>query len=211
MRTRKTPRPLRHGTRLDHAKQMGHTMKTTIIRAVAALSLAAAALMAPTAANAYTDAGAIVANPATLPAGDVTTFTTPGTPFVGDEDVLISVTGINASGITLASAKVETNTSLRGKSSNGSLRVPVKMPANGKGSYDFTFTGASSGHVLHATVTLTTADSGSASNPSKGGLAVTGVDGGAATGLWIGGGALVLAGGAVAIGASVRRRRRVEA
>ena len=48
-------------------------MKTTIIRAVVALSLAAAALMAPTAANAYTDPAVITVSPSVLTVGDTAT------------------------------------------------------------------------------------------------------------------------------------------
>lgn len=184
---------------------MGHTMKTKIIRAVAALSLAAAALMAPTAANAYTDPAAITVTPSVAAPGGVATFTTDRAAYQGNEDIVISVTGGAANSITLASVATETNKSLRSKAVNGYLKTPVRFPSNAKGVYNFTFTGATSGVVLHASVTVTQA--GSSTSPAKGGLAVTGFDAGSTAGLWVAGGALAVAGGAVAIGAAVRRRR----
>ncbi len=189
--------------RLDHAKQMGHTMKTTIIRAVAALSLAAAALMAPTAANAYTDPAPVSVSPSVTTAGGVATFTTNTAVFTGNEDIVISVTGAAANSITLASVAIETNNSLRSKAVNGTLQTKVRFPATAKGTYNFTFTGAQSGVVLHSSVTV----SGSPSAPSKGGLAVTGFDASSTTGLWLAGGALLAGGAAVGIGSVVRRRR----
>ncbi|PTT22303.1 hypothetical protein DBR36_02255 [Microbacterium sp. HMWF026] len=183
---------------------MGHTMKTTILRAIAALSIAAAAVLAPTAANAstYPDPVVVVATPPVIPAGGQTVFTTNRPALQGDEDVVISVTGANANGIALASV-VQTNTSLRSKAVNGSLRVPVTFPQNASGRYDFTFTGARSGTVLRGSVTVT----GSPSSPAKGGLAVTGFDAGNTTGIWLADAGLVVAGTAVAVGATVRRRR----
>ncbi|WP_144782823.1 hypothetical protein [Microbacterium sp. BH-3-3-3] len=177
-------------------------MKTTIIRAVAALSLAAAALLVPATANAYTDPAVVTATPAVVAPGGQTTFTTSSAPYQGDEEVLISVTGVNANGVTLASV-VQTNNSLRTKAVNGKLMVPVKLPANATGTYNLTFTGTKSGIVLRSTITV----AGSSSTPAKGGLAITGFDAGSTAGLWIAGGGLVVAGGAVAVGVLVRRRR----
>lgn len=184
---------------------MGHTMKTTIIRAVAALSLAAAALMAPTAANAYTDPAVIAVTPSVAAPGGVATFTTDRAPFQGDEDIVISVTGGAANSITLASVATETNNSLRSKAVDGYLKTTVRFPSNAKGVYNFTFTGATSGVVLHSSVTVN--QPGSITSPAKGGLAVTGFDAGSTTGLWVVGGSLVIGGGAVALGAVARRRR----
>lgn len=205
---RKTPPwsgAVRFDHRLDHAKQMGHTMKTTIIRAVAALSLAAAALLTPTAANAYTDPSAVSVTPSTVAPNGTATFTTDRPIFDGDEDVAISVTGVAAKGITLASIASETNDSLRTKAVGGNLRTPVHFPANAKGVYTLTFTGARSGIVLHSSVTITPV--GAPSAPAQGGLAVTGFDAGSTTGLWLTGAAFLVGGSAVGIGAVVRRRR----
>ena len=187
---------------------MGHTMKTKIVRAVVALSLAAAALMAPTAANAYTDPAVISVSPSVAAPGGVATFTTDRAAYQGDEEIIVSVTGGAAKSITLASVATETNDSLRSRAVNGYLKTPVRFPGNAKGVYYFTFTGATSGLVLHSSVTVTPA--GSSTSPAKGGLAVTGFDADNTAGLWIAGGALVLAGGAVAVGTVVRRRRSAQ-
>lgn len=180
-------------------------MKTTMIRAVAALSLAAAALMAPAAAHAYTDPVVVSVSPSSVAPGGVATFTTPQTSFDADETIAISITGVNASGATLASVAVQTNDSLRTKAVDGRLNVPITLPSNASGTYYLTFTGLTSERVLHSSITV--AAVGSPAHPSKGGLAVTGIDAGATAGIWIAGAGLVAAGGAVAVGAAVRRRR----
>lgn len=185
-------------------------MKITILRAAAAISLAAAALMAPTAASAYVDPAAVVATPSTITPGQSSTFTTTGAPFSGDEDVLISITGENASGATLGMVKaaVETNTTLRTRAKAGALAVPIAFPANAVGTYDLTFTGQTSGKVVHAQVLVSSGSSAPTTPPSPNGLAKTGIDDGATAGLWVAGGALILAGAAVGVGAAARRRRR---
>lgn len=180
-------------------------MKTTIIRAVAALSLAAAALMAPTAANAYTDPAVITVSPSVLTVGDTATFTTSGAPFEGDEQILISITGAAANSVTLASVATETNNSLRTQAVAGALRTRITFPAPTKGVYSLTFTGAKSGVVLHSSVTVNPV--GAPTAPAKGGLAVTGFDAGSTTGLWLTGAALLVGGAAVGIGTVARRRR----
>ncbi|MDQ1123301.1 hypothetical protein [Microbacterium trichothecenolyticum] len=182
-------------------------MKTTMIRAVAALSLAAAALMAPTAANAYTDPAPVSVSPSTATPGGTVIFTTTQAPFQGSEQIAISINGANANSVTLGSVAAQTNNSLSTAADNGKLNVKIKLPSNASGTYYLTFTGQTSKTVLHASLVVSPANS--ASNPAKGGLAVTGFDAGRTTGLWVAGGALVAAGGAVAIGTIVRRRRRV--
>jgi len=188
-------------------------MKITILRAAAAISLAAAALLAPTAANAYVDPSAVVVTPSTIAPGQSATFTTNGAPFTGDEDVVISVTGENASGATLGMVKagVETNTALRTRAKAGKLAVPIAFPANAVGTYDLTFTGQTSGKVVRAQVFVSSASSAPTTPPSPNGLAKTGIDDGVTAALWVAGGALILAGAAVGVGAAARRRRRVTA
>ncbi len=188
-------------------------MKNTILRAAAAISLAAAAVMAPTVANAYVDPSAAIATPSTITPGQASTFTTNGAPFTGDEEVLISITGENASGATLGMVKaaVETNTTLRTHAKAGALAVPITFPSNASGTYTLTFTGATSGTVIRAQVTVSSASATPSTPPSTGGLAKTGIDSGSMTGLWIAGGALVVAGTAVGTGAVLRRRRHATA
>jgi len=180
-------------------------MKTTILRAAAALSLAAVALLAPTAANAYVDPSAAIATPSTIAPGQTSTFTTNGAPFTNDEDILISITGENASGATLGMVKtaIETNTVLHTRAKAGALDVPIAFPSNAIGTYDLTFTGTVSGKVLHARVVV----SKESASPAANTLAKTGIDGGTTAGLWIAGGALIITGAAVGVGAVLRRRR----
>ncbi|MDF2664164.1 MAG: in-like serine protease [Microbacterium sp.] len=184
-------------------------MKTTILRAAAALSLAAVALLAPTAANAYVDPSAAIATPSTIAPGQTSTFTTNGAPFTDDEDVLISITGENASGATLGMVKtaIETNTVLRTRAKAGALAVPIVFPSNAIGTYDLTFTGTVSGKVLHARVVVSKESASPSTPPSTSTLAKTGIDGGTTAGLWIAGGALIVTGAAVGVGAVLRRRR----
>lgn len=179
-------------------------MKSSILRAAAALSLAAAAFLAPTAANAYTDPFVVVATPSTFAAGNVSVFTTDEAPFQGDEEIAISVTGENANGVTLGVVKAvrETSTSLRTRGVAGKLNVPLRFPSTASGRYDLTFTGLTSGVVAHASVFVTAPTS-----PSTGGLAVTGSDPGSTVGLWVAGGALVATGTVLGVGAAARRRR----
>lgn len=188
------------------ATEMGPTMKNTILRAAAALSLAAIALMAPTAANAYTDPAVVIATPSTITAGSTSTFTTDLAPYDASEEILISITGENAGGAKLAMVKtaVETNATLRTRAVQGKLNVPIAFPSNGIGTYDLTFTGVTSKVVLHSRITVVAPGT---KTPSKAGLAVTGIASDDTVGLWIAGGALVVAGAAVGIGATVRRRR----
>jgi len=188
-------------------------MKKTILRAAAALSLAAAALMAPTTANAYVDPTAVVATPSTITPGQSSTFTTRDAPFDNNEEVLISITGNNANSAKLAMVKtaMETNTSLRTRAQTGKLNVAVAFPADASGTYNLTFTGSVSGTVRHAQVVIGSTGPTPSTPPAKGGLATTGVDGGATTGLWIAGGSLIAAGAAVGVGAVTRRRRQTSA
>lgn len=189
-------------------------MKNTLLRAAAAVSLAAAVLLAPTAANAYVDPSSIVATPSTIAPGESSTFTTPGNPYTANEDVLISITGEAATGATLGMVKtaVETNSSLRTTAdAAGKLNVRIAFPSNGIGTYNLTFTGATSGKVLHSQVLVVKASPAPTTPPASAGLAKTGIDGGATAGLWIAGGALVATGAAVGIGAVLRRRRQTAA
>ena len=181
-------------------------MKNSILRAAAALTLAAVALTTPTTANAYVDPAVIIATPSTIASGGTSTFTTDLAPYSGSEEILITITGENANGAKLAMIRtaIETNSSLRTRAVNGKLNVPIAFPANATGAYDLTFTGVTSKVVLKSRITIVPPGT---TPPSKAGLAVTGIDSGSTVGLWLAGGALMLAGAAVGIGAAVRRRR----
>jgi LPXTG-motif cell wall-anchored protein len=187
---------------------MGATMKNNkLVRFAAALSLAAAATLAvPSVANAYVDPAAPV-----VIQNNTAQISVPSGTFSGNETVGITVTGENASAITTAMVKlaVETNSSLRTQASNGAVNVALKFPADASGTYNVTLVGLTSGRSVSRTVaTAVASGSGSTGTGSTGsGLPATGLDSGSLLGLWVGGGALVLAGGAIAVGATVRRQR----
>lgn len=186
---------------------MGATMKNKFVRLTAALAIAAgAALAVPTAANAYPDPPTAEVSGLVVPGG-VVTLTSPADYFVGNEAVGITITGESANGITLGMLKmaIETNSSLRAQAVDGDLSVNLRFPTSAAGTYDVTFVGLESGRTL--TGTVTTAAAGGGSNAGGSGLPATGLDSGSLLGLWVGGGALVLAGGAIAVGTTVRRHR----
>lgn len=180
-------------------------MKLTIARTAAAITLAAAATFAlPLAANAdtYPSAGdATVSAPTVAPGGTFTFSVAPGT-FVPGEPVSISLTGENASGATLAvvQAVVQTqNFAPVTATTAGGLSQAIKLPANASGTYTISATSPSLPAGVSASITIAGAGS----------LPATGVDSASLLGLWVGGGALVLAGGAVAVGAAVHRQRKM--
>lgn len=121
--------------------------------------------------------------------------------FLPGEDVSVSLTGAFAMDATIASAAdVETQTVTRTADADGNLTVTITLPANAYGTYTVTATGLESGVVLSETFTI--------AGGGGGGLAATGA--GDLTGLWVGGGALVLAGGAIVVATAVRRSRQNE-
>ncbi len=200
------------------SNQMGATMTNKLVRASAALALAAGlALAVPTAANAYTDPVVAETTGSAGPNGTLGVSIPAGT-MAANEAVGLSVTGESALGITTAIVKtaVETNSSLRTQAdASGAVAVNLKFPATASGAYSITLVGLESGRSVSlvagdATGAGTgTGTGGSGSNAS--GLPATGLDSGSLLGLWVGGGALVLAGGAIAVGTTVRRARNAAA
>ncbi|TXK15390.1 LPXTG cell wall anchor domain-containing protein [Microbacterium saccharophilum] len=178
-------------------------MKLRLPQAVATVALAAGLVFAPIAANATTY------NP-TVPSGSTVTIA-PGAPvtitftgFAPNELVRFFLTGENASGATLAAAKFvyQTNVPIGSKTATaaGAVAPTVTLPSNATGSYTLTATGATSTASATATITVAAASGGST-------LPNTGGDSGQLLGLWIGGGALLLAGGGIAVATTVRRQR----
>jgi len=180
-------------------------MKLRFIKAAAATAIAAAAVLAvPVAANAYPAADPDIAVSGTLTPGSTVTVTAePGT-FVAGETVTIFLSGESASGASLAFVKFayEANANLgtTTAAADGALATGIKLPSNASGEYTVTAVGASG---ATATTSFTISATGSGT-----GLPDTGGDSGALLGLWIGGGALVLAGTGVAVASTVRRQRQ---
>ncbi|BDV29751.1 hypothetical protein [Microbacterium terricola] len=175
------------------------------LKAFAAATLLAAALVAtPMVANAATDEGY---PPSSTVNGSVTvapggTVTVPFTGFEPNEGVSFTLTGENASGATLAFVKfavVTADLGTKDADASGAVSATVTLPSNASGDYTLQATGEVSGAA--DPVILST-------GVATGELGATGVDGNALLGLWIGGGALVLAGASIAVAGTVRRQRQ---
>lgn len=175
-------------------------MKLRLLQTAAAVTLAAGAIFAPVAANAYApdaEDGSVV-----VTAGGTVTVTF--TDFAPNEDVQFFLSGENASGASLAFVKFafESNVLIGTKTATGSGSVSpaVTLPSNASGTYTLAAVGTDSGETADATITVAAA----AGDPT---LPATGGDSGQLLGLWIGGGALLLAGGGIAVATTVRRQR----
>lgn len=131
--------------------------------------------------------------------------------FEPSEDVSVSLTGAFALSATIASASdIETQTVMRTADANGSVVVSITLPDNAYGTYTVTATGLESGAAVGETFNIGGGPAGGAAagGGAGGGLAATGSSD--LTGLWVGGGALVLAGGAIVVATAVRRSRQNE-
>ncbi len=191
--------------------------RSKLAKTAAVLSLAAAAtLAAPGIANAYVapEPGASVSSSVVAPGGTVTFAAIPGT-FEGGEPVTISLSGENASGASLAmirpAAVQRQELGTREAQADGSLAgVDIKLPENASGTYEVLATSPSVPEGVTASFTVETAGATTSNrDDAAAALPATGGDGGALLGLWVAGGALVMAGGAIAVGSSVRRHRQM--
>lgn len=185
-------------------------MKLSLLRGAAAAAIAAAAFLAvPTAAQATPTYPETPAPGVTAPVG------VPAGVFLPGEDVDVLLSGEDANfasvavvrGAYVANANIGTVTS----EDDGSLNHAITYPSTATGAYVVTHV-SESGRTYTQTVTPAaggTGGGGTGGGDTSGpGLAVTGMDSSSLLGLWVGGGALVLAGGAVAVAAAVRRQRQ---
>ncbi|MDE0545351.1 cell wall protein [Microbacterium sp. C7(2022)] len=179
--------------------------RTRLARAAAGAALAGAFTLAgPAVAQAstiYPPAGSCTATPTTTSAGGTVQFECAEGTFSGDEEVTITVTGENGGSATIGMVRtaISTVSDTAPSEADGSLAaLPITFPTDASGTYNIAAVSPTSAGGT-ATVTVTTDSSG---------LPVTGLDSGTMMGLWIGGGALLLAGGALAITAVARRRAR---
>jgi LPXTG-motif cell wall-anchored protein len=174
---------------------------------IAAFALALIALFAvPTAANAagYVPQSSITVTDSTPAPGVPTTISFAAGAFLGSENVVFTLTGENAVGATLASFKAVVNTKSITKvaAASGSTSLVVTLPLNAVGTYTVTATGATSGNVATAALTVTPAVGSSSALPH------TGSD---VSGLlfWAAGGILLLVAGLVVVLTVVRRQRAI--
>lgn len=182
---------------------MKHSFRIT---AVAAL-VAASALALPTAAQAdtiYPPSNACSVVPAVITPGATVTFNCSNGTFSPGEFVTVTVEGNTPADVGFIKFAVTSSGSTT-SSAAGSISVPIAFPSNASGNYNIAASSATSAGGA------ATASIGSTAGGGSGSLPATGVDSGSLLGLWVGGGALVLAGGAVALAASVRRNRKEHA
>lgn len=189
--------------------------RSKLVKTAAALTLAAAATLAvPSVANAYVptpEPGAAVSSSTVATGGAVSFFVAPGT-FQPGETVTIYLSGENAAGASLAMIRVAAverqELGVREANDDGSLpAVDIKLPANASGTYEVLATSPSLPDGVTASFRVS-ADAGAGDRTdTTAALPPTGFDGGSLLGVWVGGGILVLAGGAIAVGASIHRGR----
>ncbi|SFI56025.1 MULTISPECIES: hypothetical protein [Microbacterium] len=172
--------------------------------ALAAAVVVGSALALPQAAVAagviYPPSDACSVSPSAAGANETLDFSCGGATFGANETVTITVTGENGAGASFAFVKfaVSTGSTVRTSTATGALApVSITLPSNASGVYNIeAISATSAGGVASATVA------------ADGQLPVTGGDSTQLLGLWIGGGALVVAGAAIAIATAVRRSRR---
>ncbi|BDV29757.1 cell wall protein [Microbacterium terricola] len=163
-----------------------------------------AAVSAPAAANAslrYPPSGSCSVDTTTTTAGGSVEFSCVGDTFGPDDTVTVTLTGENGEDASFAFVHfaVSTGSTTRTATADGALEpVTVTLPAEASGVYNIEAISSSSAGGT-ASVTVGTSD-----DP----LAGTGGDSAALLGVWIGGGALVLAGVAIIALTAARRARR---
>jgi hypothetical protein len=182
---------------------MKHTIRMT---AVAAL-VAASALALPAAAQAdtiYPPSNACSVVPTVITPGATVTFNCVNGTFSPGEFVSVTVEGNTNASVGFLKFAVTSSGSTT-SSAAGAISVPITFPSNASGNYNIAAVSATSAGGTSTVSVSTTTGSGTGSLPA------TGVDSSSLLGLWVGGGALVLAGGAVALTAAVRRNRKEHA
>ncbi|WP_405371707.1 MULTISPECIES: cell wall protein [unclassified Microbacterium] len=135
-------------------------------------------------------------------AGDTITFECDDRTFGANERVTITVTGENGAGATFAMVRtaISTGSTVRESDASGALApVEITLPSDARGVYNIAAVSATSAGGT-ASAVVTSSDEGSI-------LPISGFDSNQLLGLWIGGGALILA-GAVIVGAAALRRHR---
>jgi len=184
-------------------------MKNKLLKAGVIASIAAgAAFLAPAAAQAatiYPPSNACSISPATITPGGTVDFSCGAGTFSANENVTITVTGEDGANVKIGFVKfaVSTASGTATSTSDGALAaVSLAFPSDASGTYNIAAVSATSaGGTASASVAAASGGGGTV-------LPVTGMDSSQLLGFWIGGGALVLAGGALTVAASVRRNRK---
>lgn len=160
-----------------------------------------AAPLTASAAEIYPPSDACSTSPATTtPAAKITFRCESGT-FGASEPVTITITGENGTAATFGFARlaVSTGSIVRASTAAGALEsVSIALPSDARGVYNIeAFSASSVGGAASVSITA-----------ENGTLPVTGTDAAGLVGLWVGAGALVLAGGVLVGASAVRRARR---
>lgn len=187
-------------------------MKRIFLKATASTALVAGALFitpAVASAETYTPPASGIVSSSTVEPGGVVSFSVPAGVFEPGETISISLTGENALGATLGFVKFAVETKSLGtvpaNTGGGVDPARITLPSNASGRYTILATSPSNPTGVAAYITI----SGSGVSDDDD-LAATGLDNAALLPLWIGGGALVLAGGGLAVATTVRRNRKQE-
>ncbi|EXJ51152.1 cell wall protein [Microbacterium sp. MRS-1] len=173
-----------------------------LARAAGAALVGVVLALAPNAAHAstiYPPVDSCTTSPASITAGGTLSFSCAERTFGADEPVTITVTGHDGANTSFAMVHlgISTGSTTRTSDANGALgEVRIVLPATASGVYNIAAISRSSAGGT-ASASITGAD----------GLPRTGGDSGQLVGVWVGGGALVLAGAVVLVALAVRRRR----
>ncbi|WP_404431326.1 LPXTG cell wall anchor domain-containing protein [Microbacterium lacus] len=172
------------------------------IRISAAVALAAAAILAPAAAQAviYPPSGACTVTPATVTPGGTVAFECDDETFGATESVTITVEGATGATVGFVKFAVTSSGGATSTASGALAPVDIAFPSDASGVYNISAVSETSSGGT-SSVSVTSGSTGGGSLPA------TGADNSALLGVWVGGGALVLAGGALAVAATVRRNR----
>lgn len=174
-----------------------NTARTTWAAAVVAAAMLLGAPAAASASTIYPPSDACTTSPATITPGGVIAFSCGAATFSSNETVTITVTGENGSAAQIGMVRfaISTASGTAQSGADGSLGpIPITLPSNASGTYNIAAVSPTSAGGTSA-ASIATAD---------GDLATTGGSG-SMLGLWVGGGALALAG--VALGAAALARR----
>lgn len=173
-------------------------MSHRLPRIVAALLLAAVMALGAAPAHAYPPDDAVRVSTTSVDPGGTVRLSVIDEVFEPGEQLTITVRGEQASGVVFGAVRtaVETSTyaGARANERGGLDPLTVRFPTDAAGAYTIAvFSASSPGDTVTVTV---------------GALSVTGMNAQSLLGLWVGGGALVLAGVVVLTAALVARRRR---
>lgn len=169
----------------------------------------ASALALPAAAHAaavYPPAGSCAVTPATVTPGGILSLSCDAGTFSANETVTITITGENGSGAAIGFAKfaISTGSGTAMSTDTGALpATTITLPRDAQGSYNIAAVSQTS---AGSTAAVTATDD--AGTGIGGSLPTTGFDSASMLGLWVGGGVLMLTGGALAVGAMARRNRK---